>query len=335
VGTYLPNPLTVTVVGPVGNPLPGIALNFAVTSGAATLSTTITQTDANGVAGVSLNLGMTAGPVVITVTAPGTGLPAVQFTETSFVSCSVPQPVVTSVNSLTDFGGGASFAPGSWLEIKGSNLAQNTRLWTGDDFTGSNAPISLDGVTVLIDGRQAYVEYISPTQLDVQAPADTATGNVALVATAAACPSAPFSIPEAALVPGLLAPASFNIGGKQYLVAQFPDLTYVGNPNLIPGAAFRPAAPGDILTVYGIGFGPVTPAAAPGVIAPGVSSIPNLSIGFGTTPAAIIYGGMAPGTVGEYQFTFTVPNVANGDYPVVFQVGDLKAPQTVYLTVQR
>ena len=79
----------------------------------------------------------------------------------------------------------------------------------------------------------------------------------------------------------------------------------------------------------------MTPASAPGVIAAATSSIPNLSIGFGTTPASIIYGGMAPGTVGEYQFTFTVPNVANGDYPIVFQMGALKAPQTVYLTVQK
>src|SRR5438874_1006071 len=83
-----------------------------------------------------------------------TALPAVQFTATATATgpppttCSVAQPVVSSVASAGDFGGSASIASGTWLEIKGRNLAQTTRQWTGDDFVGVNAPTTLDGVSV-------------------------------------------------------------------------------------------------------------------------------------------------------------------------------------------
>jgi uncharacterized protein (TIGR03437 family) len=333
IGTPLPNLLVVRVLGPSGAPAAGRIVAFAVTSGAATLSAVTVQTDSNGLASVAVTLGTVAGTVGITASI---GAYSVHFMATAILPCSVPQPVVASVNSAGDFGGSTTFAPGSWLEIKGSNLAQSTRQWTGSDFSGSNAPTSLDGVTVTIDGNKAFVAYISPTQINVQAPADTATGNVPVTVSTSACSSGTITAAEAAIAPGLLAPSSFKANGTQYLVALFPDnVTYVGNANLIPGVPFRPAAPGDIVTAYGIGFGPVTPAVSPGVVTGAANSIPNLSVSFGTTPATIDYAGLAPGALGEYQFTFHVPSVADGDYPIVFQVGTAKVPQTVYLTVHK
>jgi hypothetical protein len=49
-GSTLPNPLSVRVVDAGGNPKPGIAVTFAVTSGGGSLSSTAATTDANGVA---------------------------------------------------------------------------------------------------------------------------------------------------------------------------------------------------------------------------------------------------------------------------------------------
>jgi len=85
---------------------------------------------------------------------------------------------------------------------------------------------------------------------------------------------------------------------------------------LIPGVPFQPAKPGDSITAYGIGFGAVTPAIAPGVVVGGQNSIPNLTISFGATPATLTYAGLAPGNIGLYQFNITVPQVANGDYQI-------------------
>lgn len=41
-----------------------------------------------------------------------------------------------------------------------------------------NLPVSLDGVGVTIDDKLAYVAYVSPTQIDVLAPADASAGTV-------------------------------------------------------------------------------------------------------------------------------------------------------------
>jgi len=48
------------------------------------------------------------------------------------------------------------------------------------DFTGNSAPTSLDGVQVAIAGQPAFVEYISPGQLDAQLPSNIGTGSLPL-----------------------------------------------------------------------------------------------------------------------------------------------------------
>jgi uncharacterized protein (TIGR03437 family) len=335
-GQSLSKVLKVQLGGRLGFGVSGVTVTYAVTSGSATLSAGSTVTDSAGMAGIGVTLGAGTGTVTIAATAAGTGLAPLQFTETAIPACTVPQPAIASVNTATDFGGSATFAPGSWLEIKGTNLSQTTRQWAGSDFNGASAPTSLDSVSVTIDGKSAYLAYISPGQINVQAPADTATGNVQVAVTTSSCSSTAFTVPEAAIAPGLLAPASFKVNGTQYLVAQFPDFaTYVGNANLIPGVPFRPAAPGDTIIAYGIGFGAVAPAIAPGQVASGSTSLANLSIAFGSTPATVTYDGLVSGAVGLYQFQFMVPNVADGDYPIVFQVGSTPVAQTVYLTVHK
>jgi uncharacterized protein (TIGR03437 family) len=166
-------------------------------------------------------------------------------------------PVITSVDSASAYGGYPYFASGSWLEIKGTNLADpaDSRQWTTSDFTGLNAPTVLDGVSVSINGKPAYVWYLSPTQLNVQAPEDPAIGSVAIAATNCNATSVPFLFAKQALAPGLL---NYSAGGKQYMVATFAsDGAYVLNTSV--GAAFglnsRPAKPGDLIIAYGIGFG--------------------------------------------------------------------------------
>jgi hypothetical protein len=92
-----------------------------------------------------------------------------------------PKPAIIS-NGVQN---GATFenniVAGSWTTIKGTDLAQNTRVWLGSDFVDGAAPTELDGVKVNIDGKPAAVYFISATQINVQAP-DLAgkTGNVAV-----------------------------------------------------------------------------------------------------------------------------------------------------------
>ena len=77
------------------------------------------------------------------------------------------------------------------------------------------------------------------------------------------------------------------------------------------------------------------PPIDPGVKASAANSISSLTIAFGTAPATVMYAGLAPGTIGLYQFNFVVPQVPDGDYLMDFKVAGTKVPQTVYLTVQK
>jgi hypothetical protein len=62
--------------------------------------------------------------------------------------------------------------PGEWISIWGSNLAGGTFIWNGD------RPTSLGETSVEIDGRPAYLMFVSPDQINLQAPDDTAAAPV-------------------------------------------------------------------------------------------------------------------------------------------------------------
>ena len=78
--------------------------------------------------------------------------------------------------SASAFGQFTSIAPGSWIEIYGANLSATTRGWTLADFSGINAPTALDGVKVTIGGELAFIDYISPGQVNALVPSGIPTG---------------------------------------------------------------------------------------------------------------------------------------------------------------
>ncbi len=263
-------------------------------------------------------------------------------------TCTNSDPVViSSVNSASAYGNYSYFASGSWLEIKGSNLADphdpriasGSGQWAQADFTGPNAPTNLDGISVSINSKPAYVWYLSPTQLNVQAPEDSATGTVAVTVTNCKATSSMSMLPRRNLAPGLLAPPTYSSGGTQYMVATFAsDGAYVLNTSL--GATFglnsRPAKPGDVIVAYGVGFGDVTPSILPGTIVSQANQLVNpVTFSFGSTSAKLTYSGLAGSFVGLYEFYIPVPTgLANGDYPINVSQNGTAVPQNMYLTIQ-
>jgi uncharacterized protein (TIGR03437 family) len=244
----------------------------------------------------------------------------------------------TDTQVAGDFGGARTLAAGSWVEIKGTGLSATTREWSGSDFTGGglNAPTSLDGVSVTVDGRAAFVRYVSPTQVNIQVPDGIGTGSsIPVVLRNGSGASDPITMSGAVRTPLLLAPGVFRIGGRQYLAALFADRFFVGRANLIPGVAFRPARPGDRLLFFAIGCGPVTPAQQAGVVTTVANALPDVRILFGGTQATIEYGGLAPQALGLYQFNVVVPNVADGDVEITGSVGGINFQSGLFLTVQR
>ena len=132
---------------------------------------------------------------------------------------------------------GLGVSPGSWVAIRGTNLAGNTRSWNSDDFVGGALPTQLDGVSVRIDGKPAYVSYISPSQINVQAPADSALGPVPVEVNCNGSTS-----PAGTAQLQAVSPAFFLWSGK-YAVATRLDYSLVGPAGLFDQLTTVPAKP--------------------------------------------------------------------------------------------
>jgi uncharacterized protein (TIGR03437 family) len=250
-----------------------------------------------------------------------------------------PKPSITAggVVTASSFGGFAALAPGSWIEIYGTNLASTTQSWGGSDFSGINAPTQLAGTTVTIAGLNAYVDYVSPTQVNAQVPAGVGAGAQPVVVATPAGASSAVTVAAAAAEPGVFAPANFKAGGKQYVGALLTDnTTFVMPPGTVSGITSRQAHVGETITIYGVGFGTTTSASGPGQITQDQNKLTApFQVLFGSAAATVTYFGLAPGAVGLYQFNVVVPNVAASDaIPLTILLSGATVPQTLYTAVQ-
>jgi hypothetical protein len=88
-------------------------------------------------------------------------------------------PVITPAGIVPVYSASTTMQPGSGVSIYGSGFATTTTVWNGD------FPTSLGGVNVTINSKPAFLWFVSPTQINLQAPSDTATGPVTVVVTTA------------------------------------------------------------------------------------------------------------------------------------------------------
>ena len=233
---------------------------------------------------------------------------------------------------LQAFSDKAAVSPGTWLQIFGSNFTTVTREWAGADFTGTKAPTSLDGVRVKVAGKDAFVRFISPGQINVQAPDDIGTGDGVAVDVTNATGTSTTRVTASKVSPALLTTPSFLVGGRQYVAALFPDnVTFVGRAGLIAGVPFRPAKPGDTIIIYAVGCGATTPASPAGEIAPAPRPLATpITVRFGATSAT---AQAFVGGVGLCQFNVTVPNVAVGDIAIDATVDGVANGQSLFTTI--
>jgi len=96
-GSALTEALVVKVTDQYGNPVPGITVSFAVTGGAASLSSATATTASDGKAQVNVTLGTTPGTVTISASVTGVS-PAQTFTATATVGPAVPPSIVNGNN---------------------------------------------------------------------------------------------------------------------------------------------------------------------------------------------------------------------------------------------
>ena len=230
---------------------------------------------------------------------------------------------------------GASFqpgiVPGSWLTIKGSNLSPVTDTWEKAIVNG-NLPTSLDGVSVSVGGKPAYVYFISAGQINVQAP-DVGTGPVPVTVTT---PSGTSAAATATVV--AQDPAFFLWPGNQAVATRNSDASLAVKAGTFAGATTAPAKPGDVLILWGTGFGPTTPPVAAGIQVPGdkIYNSSPVTIKLGTTDAPVFGAALSPGFAGLYQIAIQVPaSLADGDYAIKATVSGASSPDGVILSVKK
>jgi uncharacterized protein (TIGR03437 family) len=220
-------------------------------------------------------------------------------------------------------------APNMWVEIKGMNLARagDTRIWKDSDFSGNQMPRQMDGVSVTVNGKAAYLYYISPTQVNVLTPPDAMSGNVPVQLSFNGIASPPIMVRAQAV-----APSFFVFGGGPYAAAEHATGKYVGPATLYPGLS-TPAKPGEIVVLYGNGFGAVDPPVQAGlpVQSGDLPVLPEIRIGGAN--ATVLYGGLIG--PGEYQFNVIVPaGLVAGDQPVMATYGGFSTQPGLLISVQ-
>ncbi len=274
----------------------------------------------------------TAGPIIFTSVTGATANVTVSTTPN-------PTPVITSVGTAY----GSGIAQNTWIAIRGTNLVPNTTQpqglsWIGpQDFSGGVLTTDLNGVGVTVNGKPATVSFycsgtvassICPAdQINALTPIDPTTGPIQVVVKNGGVASAPFTITATTISPTFL---QFK---NNYVTATHANFSLLGPTTLYPGFS-TPAAVGETIVLWAIGFGmPSTP------IIPGSETqsgpLPTLPIcSINGAGATVTFAGVV--SPGLYQLNVVVPNGAtNGDNKVICTYGGATTLSTNLISVAR
>jgi uncharacterized protein (TIGR03437 family) len=248
----------------------------------------------------------------------------------------ITPPAPPALRSVApSFLGRSGFSSNTYLELYGENFSAVTRTWTGADFQNGLAPTRLNGVSVEVNSRPAFVYFISPNQININTPDDAATGPVSIRVTTPNGTSENLIVRRERVSPTLQTVPQFRAGNRQYVVAQTPDFSrFIGVPGLVANVPFVAARPGEIVVLFALGCGPTTPGTSAGQASSGSAQLAlPYQFRIGDQPAEVRFGGMVAGTIGLYQFNVVVPNVAAGDQPIELTVDGIGTGQELVISV--
>jgi uncharacterized protein (TIGR03437 family) len=100
------------------------------------------------------------------------------------------------------------------------------------------------------------------------------------------------------------------------------------------GVTTQPAKPGEVILLYGTGFGPTNPLLPSAQLVATPAALANsVQVTIGGVAAPVAYAGLVE--AGLYQFQVTVPNLPGGDAAVVAQIGEVHTQTGVLITIQQ
>jgi uncharacterized protein (TIGR03437 family) len=187
-------------------------------------------------------------------------------------------------------------------------------------------------VTVSVGGQPAYLNFVSPGQINLIVP-PVANGSTQITVMNEGGSSATHTVNTTTY-----SPAFFPWPANQ-IVATRQDFTLVAKPGTFPGATTVAAKPGEVLILWGTGFGPTTPAAPSGAQTPADRTYSTTVTPFViiNNLAVTVYGAaLAPGFAGLYQIAIQVPpTLGDGDWSIRAQIGGVMSPTGTVLSVRR
>jgi uncharacterized protein (TIGR03437 family) len=276
-----------------------------------------------------------AGGCSITATAAGNAsyaaaAPVTQSFAVTTAGGAAPKIAAGGVAPL--FSSSTTIQPGSWVSIYGTNLASAAAQWKG------NFPTALGGVTVTINGKPAYLSYVSPTQINLQAPDDSTTGTVNVTVTNAAGSATStvtlgqfgpsFFLIDGMHVAGIIprSDGSGAYGGGTYDIVG-PTGTSLGFPTVA-------AKPGDTVELFGVGFGPTNPPVPAGTAFSGAAKAEN-PVQLAISGAALnpLFAGLS--AAGVYQINVKIPaGLGSGDQPLAGAAGGTQTQTRAVISLQ-
>jgi uncharacterized protein (TIGR03437 family) len=191
---------------------------------------------------------------------------------------------------------------------------------------------------VTVNGKKAYLWFVSPGQINLQSPDDTMRGSVSVVVTTANGSSTStvtlgefgpsFNLLDGKHVAGIIfrPNGSGAFGGGSYDIIG-PTGTTLGYPTVAAKA-------GDLVELFGVGFGPTSPAVAAGQAfsgaAPTINPVTVLINGLSVTPS---FAGLS--AAGSYQINLTLPpGLGMGDVSLRASVRGVQTPQGFVISLQ-
>ena len=192
----------------------------------------------------------------------------------------------------------------------------------------------MDGVSVRVDGKQAAIYFVSADQLNLQVP-DGANEGTVLIDVVTPTGSTQTTAQVAKIAPGLFSTA--QVGDKAYVAAVHatndPDgkTSYVCRPEILKTILCRPAKSGDVVLMFGTGFGPTEPRRESGRVIELAQLLSSFSVTIGGIAATATFGGLS--SAGLYQFNVRIPDLQNGDHAVVIEIQDQHTQPNIIIPI--
>lgn len=245
----------------------------------------------------------------------------------------LPQPAIFAGGVVPVDSPSNTIQPGEWVSIYGENLAAATATWTG------NSPESLGNTSVTINGKPAYLSFVSPGQINLQAPDDTTTGSVSVVVTTPqgsatstvtlAQASASWLLFDTKHVAGIIlrSDGSGAQGGGAY-----DFLGPTGNSLGFPTVA---AKAGDTVELYGVGFGPTIPIVLAGQAFSGAASTTNdVTVLVGSVSITPRFAGLSGAGLYQINLVDLPSGLGTGDVTLAASVDGVNTQSNVVISVQ-